>query len=74
MKKYAIQVEDRRPAGGCWVVFVRRYGERAAEVGPSCIGVGASFHALQIAMASALHEVRYRRRAGQFRSEDRVER
>jgi hypothetical protein len=59
---YRIEVIDRRGDGGPWVVFIRRHESRIA------IGVGADRHALRAAVASAVSEVRYRRRAGQFRA------
>lgn len=57
--RYSLRIEDRRQRGGAWLVFVRR--------GESPIGIGASHSSLALAVRDAMSEVRYRRRAGQFR-------
>jgi ribosomal protein S12 methylthiotransferase accessory factor YcaO len=62
---YRVEIRDQRAEGGSYVVLIRR--SSFPDVGPSCVGVGAGRRDPKAAIASAMREVRYRRRAGQFR-------
>lgn len=71
-KLYTVSVNDKRYEGGALCVFIHRRSD-IPGVTSSCIGVGASrsqsYFAKGDALASAVAEVRYRRRAGQFKKE-----